>query len=102
MEHYSIIISSKAQSDITECVGFVLRVSKEAARNLADEIYQSIELLVTFPERFPIFEMPNTFPLAIRKLIVKGRYVVLYSIEGNNVVVYRILDSRRGLDYLVL
>ena len=102
MEHYSIIISSKAQSDITECVGFVLRVSKEAARKLADEIYQSIELLTTFPERFPIFEMPSSFPFAIRKLIVNSRYVVLYSIEEKNVVVHRIIDSRRGLDYLVL
>lgn len=101
MKQFEIIIASKAQTDIAECVSFVLNVSKEAAINLMNNIYDSIETLKTFPERNPTFEMPKPFPFIIRKQIVDKRYVILYSIEGDNVFVYRIIDSRRNFDYLV-
>ncbi len=102
MDNFKLIITSKAQSDLTECVNFVLNVSKEAAVSLVNEIYSSIESLQTLPERNPIFEMPKSFPFTIRKLIIKKRYVALYALEDNNVVIYRILDSRRKLDYIIL
>lgn len=101
MDQYNIIISSKAQSDLAACVGFVLNVSKEAAINLAKDIFASIESLKTYPERNPVFDMPKSFPFTTRKQIVNKRYVILYSIEGNNLVVYRILDSRREFNYLI-
>lgn len=96
-----IIIASKAQSDLSECVGFVLNVSKESAYTLANDIFSSIESLKTFPERNPIFEMPNSFPFTIRKFVINKRYIALYAIEDNAVVMYRILDSRRKFDYLI-
>lgn len=102
MEKYKIIISSIAQSDLAECVGFVLNVSKDTAYSLANDIYHSIESLTFFPERNPVFEMPKSFPFIIRKLIINKRYVALYSVEDKDVVIYRILDSRRKLDYIVL
>ena len=101
MDNYAIIISSKAQSGLASCVSFALNVSKEAVINLIDDIYASIQSLDVFPERHPVFEMPKPFPFEIRKLVVNQRYVVLYAIEQRKVVVYRILDSRRKLDYLI-
>ena len=101
MEKYKILISSKAQSDLSNCVAFVLNVSKEAAISLANDIYAAIGSLTTFPERNPIFEMPKPFPFTIRKQIINNRYIALYTIENNNVVVYRIIDARRKFDYLV-
>ena len=101
MESFKIIISSKAQSDLAECVAFVSNVSKEAAYSLVDDIYSSIESLRTFPERNSIFEMPKSFPFIIRKLVINKRYIALYAIENNEVVIYRILDSRRKFDYLL-
>lgn len=101
MDTYKIIVSSKAQSDLAECIGFVLNVSKEAAYSLADDIYSSIKLLETFPERNAIFEMPKSFPFTIRKLVINKRYLTLYAVEGDKVVVYRILDSRRKFDHLI-
>lgn len=98
MPSFKIIISSRAQDDLAECVGFVLNVSLEAARNLADEIYASIETLKAFPEKNPLFGMPKSFPLPIRKLVINKRYIVLYSADGNEVVVYRVLDARRRFD----
>lgn len=102
MESFIVIISSRAQSDLSECVGFVLNVSKESALKLANDIYSSIESLSSLPERNPVFEMPKPFPFIIRKLVINKRYVALYSIEANNVVIYRIIDSRRKFDYLII
>ena len=101
MDTYKIIITSKAQSDLSDCVAFVQNVSKEAAINLANDIFASIESLTSFPERNPVFEMPKSFPFIIRKNVVNKRYLILYSIENNSVVIYRILDSRRKLNYLI-
>ena len=94
-------MTSKAQSDFAECVGFVLNVSKEAAHKLADNIFSSILSLQTFPERNAIFEMPKSFPFVVRKLIIAKRYIVLYVVEEKQVVVYRVLDSRRKFNYLI-
>ena len=101
MSKYNVIISTKAQLDLAECVRFVLNVSKEAAIALANNIYSSLNSLNLFPERNPIFEMPKSFPFTVRKQIINGRYIALYTIEGENVVIYRLLDSRRKFDYLL-
>ena len=102
MDSYTIIITSKAQADLSSCVAFVLNASKEAAISLANDIYASLESLSNFPERNPVFEMPKPFPFTVRKQIVNKRYALLYTIENNNVVIYRILDSRRKFDYLLI
>lgn len=101
MDSCKIIISSRAQSDLAECVGFVLNVSREAAWKLAEEIYSFIESLSFFPERYPVFKMPKATPITLRKGVVSKRYAILYSIENENVVIYRILDLRKGFDQLV-
>lgn len=101
MEKYNIIISPRAQSDLAERVSFISRVSFEAGIKLADDIYSSIESLETFPERNPIFEMMIMFPFVIRKLIVNNIYIILYSIEENDVVILRIIDSRRKFNSLL-
>ena len=101
MKEYSIIILSKAQYDIAECVGFVLNVSKDAAISLMNDIYSSIETLKTFPERNPLFVMPSSFPYPIRKQIINHRYIALYSIEDDHVIVHRLIDSRRRFNYLL-
>ena len=102
MTSFKVILSSTAQSDLAECVAFVLNVSKEAAYNLANEIYASIESLKDFPEKNPLFNMPKSFPYQIRKQVISSRYIALYSVEGDCVIIYRILDARRRFDGRVL
>ena len=102
MDVFEIVITSKAQSDLAECVGFVLNVSKEAAHAFANDIYSSIESLRVFPERNAVFETSKTLHFTVRKLIINKRYVAFYAVKDGKVVVYRILDSRRKLESLVL
>ena len=101
MDEYKIIITSKAHSDIAECVGFVHKVSKESALQLTKDIYSSLSTLSLFPERNPLFEGPKSFPFILRKQIINNRYIALYTIEDQNVVIYRVLDSRRKFAHLI-
>ena len=101
MGQYLVIVSNKAHLDIAECVGFIKKVSKEAAIQLAEEIYSSLSTLDSFPERNPLFEAPKSFPFTLRKHIINTRYIALYTIENQKVVVYRVLDSRRKFGHLV-
>ena len=100
MEKYEILISPIAQEDILTCIGFVKNVSLEAAKELFKEIYSFIESLETFPERNSIFEMPHGTNREIRKGIVDKRYIVIYEIE-KQIIVHRVLDSRKGFDQLI-
>ena len=81
MEKYEINISSKANEDILSCIGFVKNVSLEAAKELFENLYAFIESLETFPERNPIFEMPQNTNREIRKGIVDKKYIILFRIK---------------------
>ncbi len=95
MEKYQVVVSDKAQSDIAECISFVKNVSKEAAIKLVKDLYTAFALLDSFPEKNPLFSMPKTFPVVLRKQVVNKRYIVLYAVEKQKVVIYRVLDARR-------
>lgn len=93
--------SEKAVGDLGEHVAFQRRVSVEAASGLAAKILSAGESLTTFPERFQEFEMPSGFPVVVRKCVVDKRYILLYGIENERVIIYRVLDARRKFDGLL-
>ena len=101
MERFRVIVSAKAQSDIAECISFVKNISIEAANELVNDFYSSFSSLDVFPEKNPVFEMPKAFPFILRKQVINKRYIALYTVEENNVVIYRVLDSRRKFSHLV-
>lgn len=101
MQKYKIIVSSKAQSDISEHIAFLKKASEKAAKELAKNIFSSLESLSIYPERNPIFEMPKTFNFTIRKFLISNRYIALYSAEKEIVVIHRILDARRKFNNLI-
>lgn len=100
MEVKDIIITSRAQTDISTCITFVLNISKDASK-VAKEIFKSIESLKQFPERFPAFSMPNYASYAYRKMVINKRYIAIYSLEEDIIVIHRVLDGRRGYSSLV-
>ncbi len=46
--------------------------------------------------------MPKSFPFPVKKLLINKRYLALYAIGKDIVFIYRILDSRRKFDNLVV
>ena len=96
MNEYKIDITQRAYSDIYECVLFVKNVSLEAAKNLHEEIINSINSLSSFPNKYPEIEDLKIRESTVRKMpIHNGRYVILYKVEKDVVVVYDILDTRK-------
>lgn len=101
MASFEVVLSSKAHTDLTECVAFVLRVSKETAQDLANQIFGALGSLAEFPERYPVFNMPKAVSFIVRKQTIGKRYIALFGVEGNKVIVFRILDTRRKCDCLL-
>lgn len=93
--------TSKAVSDLGACVSFVRRVSLEAAKKLSSDLLSAANSLSSFPERFPEFSMPKSFPFVVRKFVVNGRYILLFAVEENEVVIYRVLDARKSFTSLL-
>ena len=101
MTLYKVVWSAKALADLAECIHFVLNVSIEAAEKLRNEAFSAANALEAFPEKNPIFEMPKAFPFVVRKQIVSKRYVLLYTVEKDTIVIYRMLDCRRNFNSIL-
>ena len=101
MKKYFVVWTSNALSDLSSCVSFVLKVSKEAARELKNAFSLVSESLAFFPEKNPVFLTPKGFPFILRKQVVNNRYLVLYTVEEDKVVIYRVLDVRRNFQQLL-
>ena len=101
MKKYEIEISPSAHEDILNCARFLKNVSLEAAIQLVDDIYGYIESLESFPERNALFNMPNGTNKEMRKGIVNNRYIVIYEVE-KEIIVHRVIDSRKGFDHLII
>ena len=98
---YRVEWSAKAISDLGEHIAFQKRVSIEAAQALSEKIISMGASLASFPERFPVFPMPQNFPIPVRKCVVDGRYILLYGLSSVTVVIFRVLDARRKFDGLL-
>ena len=98
---YKVEWSPKAVSDLAERVSFLAKASKEAAKELSDSVISMGESLSSLPERFQEFPMPSSFPVTIRKCVVNHRYIILYGVKGESVIIYRVLDARRNLGGLL-
>ena len=101
MNDYIISWRTEALRDASEHISFLCNVSAQAAIELKNQIFEEVNSLKEFPERNPLLEMPNNFPLEIRKKVVNKRYLILYSVQNNEVEIYRVLDSRKKFEYLI-
>lgn len=101
MNKPKVTLLSRAQSDLSECVNYLLNVSEEAATKLAKDIFEAIDLMALYPQKNPIFEMPKTFTFIVRKQVVNKRYIILYPEVLTEIFIYRILDARRNFDGLL-
>ena len=96
MVQFKISITQKAFSSISEHVLFVRNVSLEAAKELYEETMTSLRSLSSFPERHPEIQGLRIAGARIRKMAIhNGRYVALYKVDGDTVVIYDVIDTRK-------
>lgn len=96
MVQFKISITQKAFSSISEHVLFARNVSLEAAKELYEETMTSLRSLSSFPERHPEIQDLRIAGARIRKMAIHdGRYVALYKVDGDTVVIYDVIDTRK-------
>ena len=96
MAGLKVSITQRAFSSICEHILFARNVSLEAAKELYEETMTSLRSLSSFPERYPEIQDLRIAGARVRKMSIhNGRYVVLYKVDGDTVVVYDVIDIRK-------
>ena len=99
MRRHKVVVSRHARRMIEESVYFLRQVSPDAARKLRDEIMSDIRGLEQMPERFPYLSLDGKD--GYRKMVVAGRYFVLYLLIHDTVYVEHVIDGRQNYEYLL-
>jgi toxin ParE1/3/4 len=90
-----IVWSPLAVDRLTEIVAWISRDRPVAAANLVQEMFSSVEQLVSLPERgrrVAEIDQPD-----IRELIHK-RYRIIYRVKANSIEVLTVRHSRQDLE----
>ena len=96
MAELKISITQRAFSSISEHMLFARNASLEAAKELYEETMASLRSLPSFPERYPDIQDLRIAGARIRKMpIHSGCYVALFKVDGDTVVIYDVIDTRK-------
>lgn len=94
-----VFISPEAARDLAQIKQFISTELKNrsAASRIVGSILKELYALHRYPEQGPSVEALTGFQTELRMLLC-GKHIVLYIIEGETVFIARILDARQ--DYL--
>ena len=98
---YNVIISDRAAHMLVNHVKFLAQVSPNAANKLRKQIMDGAHRLAQMPERYPWLCCDEIPANKYRKMIVAGRYLLIYQIRDNNVFVDYIADCRQDYSWLI-
>ena len=98
---YKVIISRRAADELIAHIGFLARVSQEAAEKLRREVIDAVRELEFMPERNPRVVADELPYGKCRKKLVAKRYLLIYQIKNKNVFVDYILDCRSDYQWLL-
>lgn len=96
MSNYEVIMSRQALITLKRNIKFLRKFSIPYSKKIESRIDSSIKKLKTFPNIHPIFKKTNKN--VYRKIIVEKRYLVVYTVKQQKVLVYYILDGRQAYD----
>lgn len=94
MKMYTVNITDKALADMEDIYNYIadILMSSEYAIGQYTRISEAVESLKIFPERVKIMESDPEREMELRQLQVDN-YSVFYVIQGENVIVVRVLYS---------
>ena len=98
---YSVIISERASKMLVRHVKFLAQVSRDAAEKLRKEIISGSRELEFMPNRNPWLISPEIPANKYRKKLVSKRYLLIYQVKDNEVLVDYILDCRQDYSWLI-
>jgi len=95
---YNVELSERADLMLLQHIEFLAQVSISAARRLIKSSRNVISKLKANPEMYSFadeLDVPGIPYKTYRKYIFEKRYKALYLIEGNNVLIDAIIDTRQ-------
>lgn len=92
---YNIIIFDSAHKDINDVYSFCNNISTSYAIKIKHKIAESVDALKFFPFSTPIYFIIQN--KVFRKKIVLNRYLIIFSITKNDIIIYNIFDGRRNI-----
>ena len=88
--NWRVIIRPKAEADLQEARSWYESQRVGLGDELLDEVRQAVSLLADNPERRPFYYRD------FRRLLTRRfPYKLFYRVEGNRVIVFRILHAKR-------
>ena len=98
---YTVIVSDTAKRQTASHVAFLANVSKEAAKNTKTAIMKALRSLEEMPKRYPFLDEDLLPKNKYRKMLVESRYLVLYQIRDDVVLVDHVIDCRQNYEWLI-
>lgn len=96
MKKYNVIISEAAFTDMYNILDYCMfTYSISYAFKIYSLLIQNIYSLSIFPNSNPLHSVTNT--TILRKRIVQKRYLIVFKVLFNTVVVSKIYDGRRNI-----
>lgn len=98
---YRVEIAQKAFLDSENAYRWIAEHSQETATEWYAGLMDAIRTLRQFPTRCPVIPESSAFNEEIRQLFYgkgRGMYRILFTIEGNRVVVLRILHTAQDIE----
>lgn len=89
-----VIITIRAQTEITHAVAYRAERNLSAARQLLDRFTRRFDELSEFPLIGP---SRDDLQQGLRTLLVEN-YIAFYAIEGEQITILRVLDGRMDIE----
>lgn len=95
MVMYNVIVLNSAHKDIDDIYNFCNNISINYALKVRSKIREAIQSLKHFPFINPLYALFENE--IFRKHIVNKRYLIIFSIIGQTIVVFHIIDGRKNI-----
>lgn len=87
-----LIFKKKFQVQLEAMTRYLAALSPQAARNMHKTIFSNIQLLKEFPQMGKILDIEG---LMEKRLLIAGKYLVLYIYVDNEIHIEMILDEKQ-------
>ena len=97
MQHYKVLWTEDAVSDLDGIIGYIFQESRSAAKEIYFDIKQKCESLEHFPFRGRIVPELELLGFCEYRELIYKRWRIIYSIEDDRVYLLLLIDSRQDI-----
>ena len=99
---YQVIWTKAAESDLLAILGYIMKASPLAAKEVFNKIKVQAENLVLFPERGQVVAELFSQGICFYREIIIAPWRVMYRIVDKTVFILAVIDARRNVEDVLL